>query len=367
MIQRWLDRLHPRLTLRRQLIATITGVHMLLMVSFVYDLVDRQQQFLLERARARILYQAQVLAASSVPQLITRDLSGLKEIFESVSRDKSIRFASLTNQDGRIIAHSDSRRVMQLVSDAHRRSVMQGDRKPVVVYETVGGIEAAAPVMVDDHLLGWAWVAADLSQDQAQILGLRRTGVIYTLIAVISGAVFAIILASAITRQLRLLMAGTGRLAEDRLDEPVPVVTDNEVGVVAAAFNEAMAKLGQQRSELVRAHDALEAEVAVRRRAEHELLTANRAILNANESLRQFAYAASHDLQEPLRSVAGYSELLRRRYAGRLDDDADVFIGFIHSGARRMENLIKALLDYSRAGAPGGEPAHDVDTQETLR
>ena len=366
MIRRWLDRLHPRHTLRRQLIATITGVHMLLMVSFVYDLVDRQQHFLLERARARILYQAQVLAASSVPQLITRDLAGLKEIFESVTRDKSIRFAALTNQDGRIIAHSDAHQIMHALNDDRRRDVVSRGKKPVVVAETSNSIEAAAPVMVDEHLLGWAWIAVDLSEDKAQILGLRKTGVIYTLIAVISGAVFAIILASAITRQLRLLMAGTKRLAEDKLDEPVPVVTDNEVGVVSHAFNEAMDKLRQQRADLVRAHDALEAEVGVRRRAEQELIAANRAIMNANESLRQFAYAASHDLQEPLRSVAGYSELLRRRYAGRLDEDANVFIGFIHTGALRMENLIRALLDYSRSGAPGGEPSHDVDSQEAL-
>jgi signal transduction histidine kinase len=366
VIRRWLESLHPRYTLRGQLIATITGVHMLLMVSFVYDLVDRQQHFLHERARARSLYQAQVLAASSVPQLITRDFAGLKEIFESVSRDKGIRFASLSLEDGRIIADSDPRIVMTAVSEARRRAVSPTDPKPVVVAESAGAIEAAAPVMVDHHLLGWAWVAADLADDRAQILGLRKTGVIYALIAVASGAVFAIILAGTITRQLRLLMAGTRRLAEDRLDEPVPVVSDNETGVVARAFNEAMDKLRQQRTELVRAHDALEAEVAVRRRAEQELIAANRAITNANESLRQFAYAASHDLQEPLRSVSGYSELLRRRYTGRLDEDADVFIGFIHAGARRMENLIRALLEYSRAGAAGGEAAHEVATGEAL-
>ena len=278
VIHRWLDRLHPRHTLRRQLIATITGVHMLLMVSFVYDLVDRQQQLLLERARTHVLYQAQVLAASSVPQLITRDLAGLTEIFGSVSRDKGIRFACLTGQDGRIISHSNSRQVLHFLDSELERKAMKEAKKAVVVSETADSIEAAAPVMVDGHLLGWAWIGADLSENQAQILALRRTGVIYTLIAVASGAVFAIILASAITRQFRLLMAGTSgwrRTASTSLYRWSPTTRWEWL---PEAFNVAMDRLGKQRTELMSAHDALEAEVEVRRRTEQELIAANRAI-----------------------------------------------------------------------------------------
>jgi light-regulated signal transduction histidine kinase (bacteriophytochrome) len=125
-------------------------------------------------------------------------------------------------------------------------------------------------------------------------------------------------------------------------------------------------QVAQRTEELRDANVNLSVELDERRKAERQLGLYSEELKRSNAELEQFAYVASHDLQEPLRMVASFTQLLGKRYRGKLDQDADEFIGFAVDGATRMQRLINDLLAYSRVGTRG-KPFELIDCNIIFR
>jgi PAS domain S-box-containing protein len=114
------------------------------------------------------------------------------------------------------------------------------------------------------------------------------------------------------------------------------------------AYRELDDRVKERTIELQEANALLEKEIAERKATADELREKSEELARSNLELQQFAYIASHDLQEPLRAISGFTELLEKRYKGQMDERADKYINFIIDGTKQMNQVIFDLLEYSR-------------------
>lgn len=156
--------------------------------------------------------------------------------------------------------------------------------------------------------------------------------------------VISLIIGTILTRSIRVpvvtLMQGTEKVGAGNLDTIIEVGSRDEIGELAAHFNKMTRRLKET-------YRDLEREIQARERTEVRLKDSITVLHRTNRDLSQFAYAASHDLQEPLRSIGGFLQLIERRYKGVLDEKGKDYVRRSVEAAKRLQSIINDLLYYS--------------------
>jgi signal transduction histidine kinase len=155
-----------------------------------------------------------------------------------------------------------------------------------------------------------------------------------------TGLLLAITVSRGIQKGLKEVLLSSKAVAKGDYSRKARAFSRDEIGILARNFNEMADELEKLRKENAEVNISLEKKVRQR----------TNEIENKNKELEQFAYVASHDLQEPLRTISGFAEIIRKQYQGRLDGNAEKFLDFMSQASDRLKKLIKDLLDYSRIG-----------------
>jgi len=187
-------------------------------------------------------------------------------------------------------------------------------------------------------------------RDAATFLSVSFGVIVLLLITALTGTL--VMLRRSVTLPIGVLGRRVRRVAQGEFDMPIRGSGPRDIADLAADIDSMRKRIVAELSALRETHDQLDAQT--------------RDLERSNAELEQFAYVASHDLQEPLRKVASFCQLLEQRYKGQLDERADQYIEFAVDGAKRMQQLINDLLAFSRVGRMGDTP-QPIDLGETAR
>jgi len=244
-------------SLARQLIFGIAAVHAVLMTIFVFDLVDRQRSFMLEQSNHQALGLAATLATNGASWVLANDLVGIEEIISSQNNYPDLRYSMFIDNKGKLLGYTDREKIGLYLDDNLSRKIFDGNNKAKVLIESDNLIDVAAPIKVNHQIIGWARVGISRKSMSNNLTLVTKNGLIYTIIAILIGILFAWIMARGLTKGIRQLKIAMDQISDGARDIKCELDREDELGDLSHDFNEMLITIKENENKIIESHEAL--------------------------------------------------------------------------------------------------------------
>ena len=224
-------------SIRRQLMMGMILVHAVLMSIFVYDLVERQRAFLHTQSENQAKSLASTLAVNSASWVLASDVVGLEEILSAQNNYPGLRYAMVLSPNGKVLGHTEVEKVGLFVNDAISGKLLTGKKERQVLLNDDFSVDIASPIFSSGAFIGWARVNLTQEDNAKNLQVITRDGVLYTVLAIFIGALFAFFMAKGITRGLKHIVDVAEGIKQGNLQLRSELTRKDELGHLSDDFN----------------------------------------------------------------------------------------------------------------------------------
>jgi signal transduction histidine kinase/CheY-like chemotaxis protein len=316
-------------SIQRQLVLGIALVHAVLMTIFILDLTERERHFLQEQSVQQAIALSEMLAANSSSWVLASDVVGLSEILSYQKRYPGLDYSMVISKRGQVLAHTNAEFIGRYLNDDISYKLLNSKTQPTtqILWQTERYLDIASPIMSATQLIGWARVGISTSHVEENLQVVTRNGLLYTLLAILVGIIFAILMARGLTAGMKNLLHVTDKVRQGERQVRADETRYDEVGRLGVAFNEMVIAIDKSDRELTIAKEAAE---------------------DSSRAKSQFIANMSHELRTPLNAVIGYSEMLKDELNELETEEISSDLAKINAAGRHLLSLINDILDLSK-------------------
>jgi len=329
-------------SLRQRLILSVALVHALMMALFVWDLVQRQEDLLLQRRDDQAEALVLALASAAGAGMATADLAGMQELVDAQRRFPDLAYALLADDDGRILAHTERGRIGQFLLD------LPDEPQHRVIVRASALLDIGTPVHLAGRVLGWARVGIGPGRTQSERAAIARSGLGYALAAIVLGSVIAWLMARGITARLERIRNLAQDIRAGRRDERAPDLGADEIGDLGRGINAMLDDLNAREAELATARDALALALADLKETQQALLHNERLA-----TIGTMAAGIAHELNNPLMGVLNYVAFAKSRAS---EPKSAEVLAKAERSLDHIRRVVQGLLGFARSRPQASGP-----------